>query len=201
MHYLAEDPWPLAGTLAFVALALFTAVRVTQQGKYLAWAGAALGLACLVVVVEKVWVTDRERIQRIVSDLARGAREKDVDGIMKHLTPDVSYGLGPIPLPLTTETIRDQLGRFDFDFVKADKLDVNVGERTRLGTAEFRVLSTGKYQGSMPFVMVKTEWSLGFEETAPHEWKVTRITAKSLPTEARGLSPFAGLGGKSRRGG
>ena len=38
--------------------------RVTQQGKYLVWALTALGLAVAVVVIERMWVTDNERIER-----------------------------------------------------------------------------------------------------------------------------------------
>jgi len=63
MAFLTEDATYLAGSLAILAAVFLVALRVSQQGKFLVWAGTALGLAGLVVVFEWLWVTENERIE------------------------------------------------------------------------------------------------------------------------------------------
>lgn len=64
MTYLSEDPTFLAGFFLVLAGAFLAALKVTQQGKYLVRAGIALGLGLVVFVVDWLWVTDTERIER-----------------------------------------------------------------------------------------------------------------------------------------
>src|SRR5436190_604723 len=91
MTFLSEDPTYLVGALGILAVSFLMALRVTQQGKYLYWALGALGLAAAVLAIEHFWVTDNERIERVVYDLRRAVLASDVDGVLEHLTPDVEY--------------------------------------------------------------------------------------------------------------
>ena len=79
MYYLSEDPWPLAGFLGLVGLGFLVPLWLTQQGKYLIRALVAFGLALLVIGIERVWVTDNERIEAVVSELASGVANRDAD--------------------------------------------------------------------------------------------------------------------------
>ena len=85
-------------------------MRVTQQGKYLVWALSSLGLAMTVLLVERFWVTDNERIERVVYDLRRAVMTSDAEAVLKHLTPDVQYVQHGTALPgeATRELIRNQ---------------------------------------------------------------------------------------------
>ena len=80
MTFLSEDPTYLAGFLVLAAGAFLMALKVTQQGKYLVWALTALGLAVAVVVIERMWVTDNERIESVVYDLRRAVLAADRRG-------------------------------------------------------------------------------------------------------------------------
>src|SRR4051794_17723170 len=91
MTMLSEDPTYLAGALLLLAGAFAVALRLTQQGKYLVWALSAVGLALAVLAIERFWVTDSERIERVVYDLRRAVLASDAEGVLKHLTPDVQY--------------------------------------------------------------------------------------------------------------
>src|SRR4051812_40096961 len=91
MELLSEDPTLLAGGLGVVALAALAALRVTQQGKYLIAAVAAVILALAVIAVERLWITDNERIERVVEDLRRSVAVSDAEGVIAHLAPDVEY--------------------------------------------------------------------------------------------------------------
>lgn len=94
MAFLSEDPTYLAGFLVLVAGAFLMALKVTQQGKYLAWALTALGLAVVVVVIERMWVTDNERIESVVYELRRTVLAANPEDVLAQLTPDVEYYVG-----------------------------------------------------------------------------------------------------------
>jgi ketosteroid isomerase-like protein len=200
MTILSEDPTYLAGALLLLAGALAIAMRVTQQGKYLVWALSALGLAVAVVAIERLWVTDNERIERVVYDLRRAVLASDAEGVLKHLTPDVQYMQDGMPLPgeTTRQLIRTNLGNATFDLVHIRELQTSAGRQTRRGKAEFRILAKGQLRMSMATYNVGTAdstWSLGFQETAPGEWKVNRITPVLVPEGIRSVSAPSRPGG------
>ena len=91
MTFLSEDPTYLAGGLLLLAGAFVIALKVTQQGKYLLGAGVALALALAVVLIEWMWVTDNERIEKVVQDVRTAVLNSDAEAVLAHLTPDVSY--------------------------------------------------------------------------------------------------------------
>ncbi len=179
MTFLSEDPTYLAGFLAFVAVALLMALKVTQQGKYLVWALTALGLAVAVVVIERVWVTDNERIESVVYKLRRAVLAAKAEDVLAQLTPDVEYVQDEISLSgeATRELIRANLDNAAFDFVHVQDLQTSAGRQTRRGKAEFRVYAKGTLRTSMATYNMGTAnstWSLGFQETEPGVWKVNR---------------------------
>ena len=96
MIWLSENPWPLAGACAVMAVASLMLLRITQRGRYLAWAGAAIGAAVLVLAIERLWVTDRERVAQVVYDLADAVERGDFDRIDGHLAPEFDQQVGTI---------------------------------------------------------------------------------------------------------
>jgi hypothetical protein len=200
MTFLSEDPTYLAGTLGVITGAFLIALRVTQQGKYLVWAMATLGFAIAVVVIEWFWVTDNERIERVVYDLRRAVLASDAEGVLKHLTPDVQYVQNGTALPgeATRELIRVNLANATFDFVYLRELQTSAGRQTRRGKAEFRIYAKGRLRTSLQTYDVGTAdstWSLGFQETAPGVWKVNRITPVSVPEGIQSVPPPGSRGG------
>ena len=151
MTFLSEDPTYLAGALGVLAGAFLIALRVTQQGKYLIWALGSLGLAMTVLLVERFWVTDNERIERVVYDLRRAVLASDAEAVLKHLTPDVQYVQHGTSLPgeSTRELIRTNLSHATFDFVYIRELQTSAGRQTRRGKAEFRIYAKGRLQTSL----------------------------------------------------
>jgi hypothetical protein len=193
LHYLSEDPWPLASGFGLVALGFLLAVQMTQQGKYLIRAGIAAGMALLVLGVEYLWVTDNERIEAVVYELGRAAKASDGDLVISHLAPEVVVATGDnlegrvlsrFDSRVVVASIREQLQNARFDTLNISKLHTNAGSQTRRGTAEFVVFATGTYasRNARFATPVKgMEWSLGFRETSPKVWKVTRITPVNPP--------------------
>jgi hypothetical protein len=192
MTYLSEDPSLLGGGFLLLAGIFLVALKVTHRGNYLVRAGIALGLAFTVVTVERLWVTDNERIEQVVYDLQRAVLDSDTEGVLVHLAPNVQYLRGNTALSedATRALIRVNLSNFRFDIVRISDLHASAMRQARRGTAEFRVFARGtqsSLSGTVDIGSAITAWSLGFEETDPGVWKVNRISPVSIP---RGILAF-----------
>jgi ketosteroid isomerase-like protein len=190
MEFLSEDPTYLAGGLGLLGLALLIAVRVTQRGRYLIAAVVALALAAAAVVVERLWVTDAERIERVVYDLAHAVEHSDAKAVLAHLTPDAQYvrsGTGPaVSGALLRAFITTSLEQTRFDFVRIARLHARAGRQSRRGEAEFRVVTGGSHRRSgtdFNFASTDLDFSLGLRETEPGVWKVERISPTRVPRD------------------
>lgn len=201
MSWLSENPWPLAGTLGLLAIIFLIALKTTQQGRYLLWALMALGLCLAVILVERFWVTDRERIEAVVRDLGRAVKRSDADAVLAYMTPDVSLiqrgetisgpGVGRVVEEITGSEpgalnpsraiIRSTVSSTRFEFLSISRLKAHAGQQTRMGQANFRVHAAGSY-GSINFSTPAsgTDWSLGFREV-DGRWMIENITATRLP--------------------
>jgi len=146
MTVLSENPLILTGGLAILGVFFLVALKATQQGKYLTFAGAAFGLALAVFVTERFWVTDNERIEQAVYDLRSAVARSDVDGVFEHLAPNVRFGRdNDVHSPEETRAmIRSRLSNSAFDIVRVSQLRTNAGAQSRRGTAEFRVFAKGR---------------------------------------------------------
>ena len=189
MTYLSEDPTVLVGGLVLLAAGFIVALRVTQQGKYLIRALVAAGLAVAVLAIEWLWVTDAERIERVVYDLRQGVLNSDVEGVLGHMAPNVQFLKGDIAMDAeaTRGLIRANLETTSFEFIRISGLEASAGRQSRRGKAEFRVFAKGTHHTSLASVNVGTAnsvWSLGFQETEPGVWKVNRITPVQIPSGA-----------------
>jgi hypothetical protein len=186
LTFLAEYSSHLVGFLILVAVLCLMGLKVTQQGKYLIWAIGTLGLVVLTFTVKQFWMTDNERIERVVYDLRKAVAYCDVQGVLENLTPDVKYVQGTTSLSgdLTRKLIRDNLKDATFDIVHVQGLQISAGRQTRRGKAEFRVYTKGALKtsrGTYDMGAANSTWWLGFEEIAPGVWKVNRITPLSVP--------------------
>ncbi len=195
MHYLAEDPTVVVGTLIVGALICLTALKATQQGKFLVWA-VALGLAAaFVALLEQVWVTDNERIEAVVYELRDATARSDVNAVLALTTPDVS--LEPsIPMgkgALARAFLKSQLDQTKFDFLSIRHLEVSSSPQARRGSAQFEVLASGSWQSyNWATTAGQAIWSIGLEEMPDKCWKINRITAVKLPGP---IMKTLGLGG------
>jgi ketosteroid isomerase-like protein len=192
MTFLSEDPTYLAGGLLLLAGAFVIALKVTQQGKYLLGAGVALAMALAVVLIEWMWVTDSERIEKVVQDVRTAVLNSDAEGVLTHLTPDVSYSDSDRSRKseATRALIRTYVSNIHLEFVRLSDLKTSVGQQTRRGTAEFRVFTRGGYRTTSNIAEGRTAvsaWSLGFQETEPGVWKIYRISPISMPDGIRAL--------------
>jgi ketosteroid isomerase-like protein len=195
MTYLSEDPTYLAGALLLVAGACLIALNVTKQGKHLINAGIAVGIALAVLLIEWMWVTDNERIEMVVYDVRTAVLNSDAEAVIAHLAPQAMYLQGDTALSpdATRALIRNNVSQVRLEFARITQLQTSVGQQSRRGKAEFRVFTRGSLKTSSNTTdgdrAIITSWSLGFQETKPGIWKITRISPLSIP---RGILALPG---------
>jgi hypothetical protein len=116
----------------------------------------------------------------------------------------------------TRAMIKNTLSHAEFEFVRISDLQISVGQQSRRGQAEFRVFTRGRLNSSPGMAepgTAMTTWSLGFQETDPGIWKVSRISPVSMPAGVINLpggrtvrdsdsqSDYSGkMGGRGRNG-
>jgi hypothetical protein len=192
MTLLSEDPTYLGGALFLFAVSFLIALKVTQQGKYLFYAGVALALALAVVLIEWMWVTDNERIEKVVYELRAAVLNSNAEGVLAHLAPDVMYTGSETAFSsdATRAFIRANVGNTHLDFVRITDLRTSVGSQSHRGTAEFRAFTRGGLKSgsnASEGMTTVTGWSLGLRETEPGIWKVNRISRIETVGGFRGL--------------
>lgn len=188
MEFLSEDVTYLAGALGILGAVFLVALKLSQQGKFLVWAGAAFGLAGLALLVEWLWVTDSERIEQVVYDLRQAVAASDVPGVLALLTPDVQYAQSDhsVSGAAARGFITTELAKVRFDFIRITHLEARAFQQSRRGKAMFRVLASGSYQTSIVaynFGTTNLDFSLGFREVGPRTWRVERISLTRPPRE------------------
>jgi hypothetical protein len=204
--WLSENPWPLAGTLALAAVGLLIALRIRQEAKYLIAALACLALAVGVVVIERVWVTDAERVEEVVLRLADAVERSDADEALALLTPDVTFTQAGITMGGRTPdvlaralpsnepgaanpariTLRAAIDNAKFDFLSISRLNAHAGRLTRMGQATFRAFGSGSIESSGVRFNFATDaggsdWSVGLREDRDGNWRISSITAMRVP--------------------
>ena len=194
MEYLSNDPTYPAVVLGLACLIFLVLLKVTQQGKYLAYAAAALVFLLVWLGVERYWVTDEERIENVVYGLAAAVKDSDADRAADFLTPDCSLEItgdtrGPFMAPIynrfprgavTRERLQEALAVVKFDLVRVSRLQTHVAPISRLGTAECVIRAIGTPMMATP--PSGMGWSFGLREVEPKVWKITRISPGNLGT-------------------
>ena len=184
-YYVAENPWYLVAVLGLVAAGFLVALRATQDGRYLVRALVVMGVAGALLVVEQLWVTDAERVEWVVRELADAVARSDGEAALALMDDHVTFGMRSITFgeELVLSSIADLLREVRFDLLRVSRLVATAGAQTHRGQAEFKVTVAGTFQQGMVArnFAGNSEWSLGFRRDRSGAWKINRITAVELP--------------------
>ena len=172
IHLFAENVWPLIWLLALAELVLLIAMVGTGRGRFLVWIGMLAALAVFLVVLEWLIVTDRERVDGIVDQMARAVRNEDIDELLRHLAPQCHFGA------MDREAVR-QLAASVLHEIEVDRVTVSdrttqVFPRQKQATAEFLAVVRGK-QSQVEFAPYPSRWVLTFHQDPAGQWQVVEI--------------------------
>jgi hypothetical protein len=171
-HLLGENVWPLVGVLALGALALAIAIVATGRGRLLVGIVALAAIAGLLILVERLWVTDREQVDGIIDDIARSAAREDAPGIVRHLSPDCRYGgLNRDAIGSLAQSVFQQ---FEVQRVSVSSRRTEVFPLRREAVAEFMATVRAR-QTNLDLNPYPTRWILTFSETNAGVWQIEEI--------------------------
>lgn len=191
MGYLSDDPTVPAAVLGLAALVFLVLLKVTQQGKYLIYAGVAGVILLAWLGIERAWVTDEERIENAVYGLARAVQRQEPEAAAGFLTPDcrltapggrgdlMTQYIGRFAGPVTRERLEAELPKYQWDWIRVTRLEAHAGRMSGRGTAECTIHALGMQQepahglATLPAGM---GWSFGLVRMPDGDWKIERIT-------------------------
>lgn len=141
----------------------------TGQKALLTGAIAAVVAAGVIFVVEDLIVTDSERVELTVVDIASAFREKDLSRTLSHFSENAAVEKALVTTAINTVDIEDDLRITDTSVVLLDN--------GKHATMRFRANADATYAGHHD--RARTRWEFEFVRQGD-EWKVTRIRRMNL---------------------
>jgi len=144
----------------------------TGRGQLLLWIVALPILAVLLLVVEWLWVTDRERVEGVIDQMAEAVRHEDAEALVQHLAPQCHYE------GMNREGIQRSAASL-FQTLEIEKLSIS-SRKTQVfplrkeATCEFLAVVRGK-QSNVDFNPYPTRWVLTFTQDADGPWMLVDI--------------------------
>ena len=183
----AENAWPLVWFIALVDLLLAIAIYATGRGRLLTVIIGLAALAPLLLILERLIVTDRERVDAVVDEMAEAVRAENADRLMSHISPQCRYAnRGREAIAAAAANV--------FQLYEIERLTLN-GRKTRVAsargeaTAEFVAVARGR-QGTLDVNIYPTRWQLTFQRDKSGSWQVVEI--EQLPVvgdKSQGIIP------------
>ena len=164
--WLTEDPWPLAIGLACAAAILGFAWYKQPARKFLGYlAIVAVVLGATVLTIERFVVTEAERVELFMYELADQVRDNRVAGVLKLVDDDAKELKAKIRRGFDYGEVKDDLSikQVDVKLTAADRALVKLRVN---GTVREKLLSTELY--------LATRWRMVLRKTNG-KWKITII--------------------------
>src|SRR5262245_32335453 len=185
-HYVGEDVWPLIGLFAVIALGFGIAMVATGRGRFLIGIIALGCLAVSLLVIERLWVTDKERVDGIINEMAQSALREDSAAIVRHLSLQCRYG------NLDRSGI-ERLAAATFARVALDKVSVS-SRKTEVfpmrgeARVDFLAVVRGR-QNNVEFSPYPTRWIFTLVQNQHGAWEVEEI--QQIPAFGESRQPIA----------
>jgi len=165
-----ESIWQLGGLVLAGAVVWYAAWRQMQTpGRFRVLIGWLIGGAVL-LAIQQLIVTDREKITRVLHTLAEAVDEGDIPKLIEPISESLT-GQWQSKEDFAEEA-RRELERITVDDVKLDSIEVVVTGDT--ATARFRARARVESE-SMVWPLSVSRWELGFQRESNDQWRVVRI--------------------------
>ena len=144
---------------------------------------AILGAVVLALLLNRLIVTDKKRIERTVQEMADAVAKGDIDLLFSHISED--YRNDTQSRTELRSLVTAALGRFEHVNPKIQRVPVNISGM--LAHVEISVSGSVESGGArMP--MGTSEWVAEFRKEADQAWRVTSITP--VRVEGRDVSSW-----------
>lgn len=166
--FFLDDTYALPLTAGLVVFALSVAWHLRRTRRSATVLGVGIAVAVLLLVVQKIVVTDREAIDRMVRRLAVAVETKDFDIVAQLIDED--FGTDGGRKADFIAAIKATLTRFEIEGARLHAMKIDIAEDH--ATVEFGVLCRLRFSG---FDRPSTSrWSLGLVRRGAG-WRVREI--------------------------
>ena len=157
---------------------------VTRQQAYVAL--GILGAVIIALLLDRLIVTDRDRIVRVIRDMCGAAGKADVDGLLAHLSQDYyDETMTPPELRKVAESFFARHGP-----VRVTVRGTAMSLSGRIALAEVTLFARAE-DSDRGTLSGQSVWEMEFRKEADGAWRVTRIAP--IQIERRGVSGWRSL--------
>jgi len=169
VELLLESPYRLAILCALGCLVLLVLWRRTLSAARRKAFLAGVSVSAILLLLQAIVVTDRERIIALMNGLAEAVIEPDFERIERAIDPE--YDDGRRTKSALMALIRDRLSGTTVERARLYGFEVDVrGERA---TTRFRAMSSGRV-GDTPVVNIPSAWQVDLIRRG-RQWTITAI--------------------------
>lgn len=180
--WFTETPWPPIIILAVLAIGFAAAFLSTQRARHVPPILLLGALAVIVYVVEQQVVTERERVEQSIHDVAAAFQRRDVDGTLRHFSEQAILLRGIAMTALAAVEVQDDLRITDVS-IEMKNADSRAKAHFR-ANGSFAVIGYGDV-GHQP-----TRWNVDWQKEGG-QWRI--ITVERLdPITGESMDIFAG---------
>lgn len=133
--------WIVAGVAFLAAVALMFAWLKTGRKALLIATVLVIAGGVGTLTAAALIVTDKERVENEIRDVARDVQQNDVQAVLDHVDPNADNII---------QEAKQRLPNYDFDgvFVRMREVEINESASPRTATAHFIVTVSGTYKSS-----------------------------------------------------
>ena len=180
--WFTETPWPPIIGLAALAAGFAAAFISTQRARYIMPILLLAAVAIVVYVVEQQIVTERERVEQSITDVAAAFQRRDVDGTLAHFSEHAILLKGLVMTALAAVQVQDDLRITDVSIAMR-----NADSRA---SSHFRANGTFDVVGYGTVGHQPTRWNVDWQKEAG-EWRIIKVERLD-PVTGEPMDPFEG---------
>ena len=192
MNWLTETPeWIILSALLLAVIFYLLAFFGSRKILFKKLTIATLSVTLLVFLFELAYVTDRERLQHAVYEMAYGARWNRPEKVIRHISPT---------RPTVIERVSDDMTHLKFDecrVVSIDDITINPFQRIQ-ATVDFTLFANiDAREKYMCRAKGTRRVRFHFEKEADQQWRVvngTNLPLQGISAPVTRFSPVPGTG-------
>lgn len=169
IELFTENPWPLLWLCALAGLGLVIALYATGKGRLLALMVVPAVVAGVLLAVDWLIVTPRERVEGAIRAMTAAVRRRDADALLAYVAEDATLQRRePGSLP---KAVKEVLGELELERLNLSDVEITFSKRLDppRATAQFRATAGGRFRGSS-FGLSVTYWRVVFERREGKWW-------------------------------
>jgi hypothetical protein len=162
--WFTETPWPPVAICLVISAVFFGKWFTGRNPRNMIAAASFVALSGVIIVVESLIVTERERVGIALTDLAADFQRGDADRCAEFFSNSDRTD---------RDLVRRAAGMVKIDSpIRITDLAINLSSTSSRATSDFRANATASYQGHQEHGW--THWELTWQREA-NEWKIVRV--------------------------